>query len=166
MRVTGVQTCALPIWMHVLLLNTTATNLEVSVEPERGFSFMNATKTVSRNSLIENTLNNLMVVGLHSPCVLKAANDLEAKRQLDEFLESCLTKWDSVAARRCRSALYNDDKDKAVVVSSRQKKLRQDTLLLSSFAQLAAINEKEKLVEKDEVKAGFANVPLNRNKQN
>ena len=63
------------------------------------------------------------------------------------------------------SALYNDDKDKAVVVSSRQKKLRQDTLLLSSFAQLAAINEKEKLVEKDEVKAGFANVPLNRNKQ-
>jgi hypothetical protein len=78
--------------MHVLLLNTTATNLEVSVEPERGFSFMNATKTVSRNSLIENTLNNLMVVGLHSPCVLKAANDLEAKRQLDEFLESCLTK--------------------------------------------------------------------------
>ena len=146
--------------MHVLLLNTTATNLEVSVEPERGFSFMNATKTVSRNSLIENTLNNLMVVGLHSPCVLKAANDLEAKRQLDEFLESCLTKWDSVAARRCRSALYNDDKDKAVVVSSRQKKLRQDTLLLSSFAQLAAINEKEKLVEKDEVKAGFVNVPL------
>ncbi len=48
--------------------NVAATNLEVSVEPERGFSFMNATKTVSRNSLIENTLNNLMVVGLHSPC--------------------------------------------------------------------------------------------------
>jgi hypothetical protein len=41
--------------MHVLLLNTTATNLKVSVEPEREFSFMNATKTVSRNSLIENT---------------------------------------------------------------------------------------------------------------
>ncbi len=71
-----------------------------------------------------------------------------------------LDKGDSVAARRRRSAHYNDDKDKAVVVSSRQKKLPQDTLLLSSFAQLAAINEKEKLVEKDEVKAGFVIVPL------
>ena len=77
-----------------------------------------------------------------------------------------LTKWDSVAVRRCRSEQLYDDKNKAVVVSNRRKKLRQDTLLLSSFAQLAAINEKEKLVEKDEVKAGFANVPLNRNKQN
>jgi len=51
--------------MHVLLLNTTATNLEVSVEPERGFSFMNATKTMPRNNLVEKTLNNLMIVGLH-----------------------------------------------------------------------------------------------------
>jgi hypothetical protein len=33
---------------HVLLLNTTATNLEVSVEPERSFSFMNAAKTMER----------------------------------------------------------------------------------------------------------------------
>ena len=32
--------------MHTLLLNTSASNLEVSVEPERGFSFMNATKTI------------------------------------------------------------------------------------------------------------------------
>jgi hypothetical protein len=59
-----------------------------------------------------------------------------------------------------RRTLTIDDKDKAVVVSSRQKKLRQDTLLFSSFAQLTAINEKEKLVEKDEAKAGFVNVPL------
>ena len=37
--------------MHVLLLNTTATNLEVAVEPERGFSLINAAKTMARNSL-------------------------------------------------------------------------------------------------------------------
>jgi hypothetical protein len=44
--------------MHVFLLNTTTTNLEVSVKPERGFSFMNATKIVSQNNLIDKTLNN------------------------------------------------------------------------------------------------------------
>jgi hypothetical protein len=37
--------------MHVLLLSTTATNLEVAVEPERGFSLINAAKTMARNSL-------------------------------------------------------------------------------------------------------------------
>jgi hypothetical protein len=34
--------------MHALLLDATAANLEVSVEPERGFSFMNGTKTVTQ----------------------------------------------------------------------------------------------------------------------
>jgi hypothetical protein len=53
--------------MHTLLLDTTATNLEVSVEPERGFSFMNGTKTISRNNLVSKQLHNLMVTGLHSP---------------------------------------------------------------------------------------------------
>ena len=76
-------------------------NLEVSVEPERGFFFMNATKTMSRNSLIEKTLSNLMVVGLHSPCVITAATDLEAKREMDEFVDSCMHKWDSLKARKC-----------------------------------------------------------------
>jgi hypothetical protein len=108
--------------MHVLLLNTTATNLEVSVEPERGFSFMNATKTMARNNLIEKTLNNLMLVGLHSPCVITAATDLEAKREMDEFVDSCMHKWDSLKARKCRGPRYNDNKNKVPVVSARQIK--------------------------------------------
>jgi hypothetical protein len=45
--------------MHALLLDTTTANLEVSVEPERGFSFMNGTKTVSRNNFVSKQLNNL-----------------------------------------------------------------------------------------------------------
>jgi hypothetical protein len=103
--------------MHVLLLNTTATNLEVSVEPERDFSFMNATKTMARNNLIEQTLNNLMIVGLHSPSLLGASTESQthmevgAKRELEEFVDACMARWDSIKARRCRSEAYNNDKD-------------------------------------------------------
>ena len=91
--------------MHVLLLNTTATNLEVSVEPERGFSFMNATKTMARNNLVEKTLNNLMVVGLHSPSVLGASTDVGVQRELQEFVDACMARWDSkpVGADRRRT---------------------------------------------------------------
>ena len=102
--------------MHVLLLNTTATNLEVSVEPEpeRGFSFMNATKTMARNNLIEQTLNNLMIVGLHSPSLLGASTesntrmDVAAKRELEEFVDACMARWDSIKARRCRAETYRE----------------------------------------------------------
>lgn len=136
--------------MHVLLMNTTATNLEVSVEPERGFSFMNATKTMARNNLLEKTLNNLMVVGLHSPSVLGASTDVGAQRELQEFVDACMSRWDSIKARRCRSAAYNDDKDKAPVVSARKKRSRQETLEASSFTVLAAIKEKAAAEEGEE----------------
>ena len=78
--------------MHTLLLDTTATNLEVTVEPEspeRGFSFMNGTKTVSRNNLVSKQLNNLMVTGLHSrpstrlPQSVPATKDWKLLGELD-----------------------------------------------------------------------------------
>ncbi len=87
--------------MHALLLNTSASNLEVSVEPERGFSFMNATKAISRNRIREKQLNNLMVVGLHSPSV--AASDARVHEELEAFISLCMKEWDSVKGRRCRS---------------------------------------------------------------
>ena len=71
--------------MHTLLLDITATNMEVSVEPERGFSFMNGTKTVSRNNLIAKQLNNLMLVGLHAPSVEKATQCPIARIKLEAF---------------------------------------------------------------------------------
>jgi hypothetical protein len=85
----------------------------VSVEPERGFSLINATKTMPRNNLVEKTLNNLMVVGLHSPSVLGASTDVGVQRELQEFVDACMARWDSIKARRCRSQTYNDDKYKA-----------------------------------------------------
>ncbi len=134
--------------MHVLLLNTTATNLELSVEPEQGFSFINATKTMAWNNFFEKTLNNFMIVGLHSPSLLGASTesrthtDVAAKRELEEFVDACMARWDSIKARRCRSEAYNNDKDKTPVVSKRKKRSRQETLKASSCAVLAAIKEK------------------------
>ena len=124
--------------MHALLLNTSARNLEVSVEPERGFSFMNATKTISRNRIREKQLNNLMLVGLHSPSVCAAASDTRVHEELDPeaFISLCMKEWDSVKGRRCRSKLYNNDKDKQKVVSERKKRTRQQSLEASSFCSV------------------------------
>ena len=55
--------------------------------------------------------------------------------------------WDSGKARRCRSQTYNDNKDKAKIVSKRVKVSRQETLEASSFTVLAKVKAKEKLVE-------------------
>jgi hypothetical protein len=68
--------------MHTLLLDISATNLETSVEPERGFSFMNATKTDLRANLVEKQLDSLMIVGLHSPPVV-GADTSPASSQLE-----------------------------------------------------------------------------------
>jgi hypothetical protein len=100
--------------MHVLLLNTTATNLEVSVEPERGFSFMNATKTMARNNLIEKTLNNLPgswvcirhLSMVRPPSESHTHPDVAAKRELEQLVDACMARWDSIKARRCRSEAY------------------------------------------------------------
>ena len=73
--------------MHALLLDTTAANLEVSVKPERGFSVMNGTKTVSRNNLVSKQLNNLMVAGLHSPSIEEAAASGAASERLEAFVD-------------------------------------------------------------------------------
>ena len=137
--------------MHALLLDTSASNLEVSVEPERGFSFMNATKTISRNRIGEKQLNNLMVVGLHSPSVCAAASDARVHEELEAFISLCMKEWDSVKGRRCRSKRYNKDKDKQKVVSERKKRTRQQSLEASSFAVLATVKAKKK---KEEEEAG------------
>lgn len=135
--------------MHALLLNTSASNLEVSVEPERGFSFMNATKTISRNRIREKQLNNLMLVGLHSPSVCAAASDARVHEELEAFISLCMKEWDSVKGRRCRSKLYNNDKDKQKV--ERKTRTRQQSLEASSFAVLATVKAKKKKKEEEEV---------------
>jgi hypothetical protein len=54
--------------------------------------------------------------------------------------------WDSAKARRCRSQTYNNNKDKAKIVSKRVKVTRQETLEASSFTVLAKVKAEEKLV--------------------
>ena len=56
----------------------------------------------------------------------------------------------SIKARRCRSQAYNDDKDKAPVVSQRKKRSRQETLEASSFTVVDAIKEKAAAEEGEE----------------
>jgi hypothetical protein len=90
--------------MHTLLLDISATNLETSVEPERGFSFMNATKTDLRANLVEKQLDSLMIVGLHSP----ADTSPDQAASLSLFVDKRMIKWDSLKTRRCRSVNYND----------------------------------------------------------
>ncbi len=92
-----------------LLLDKRAANLEVSVEPERGFSFMNGTKTVLRNNLVSKQLNNLMVTGLHSPSIEEAAASGAANERLEAFVNKLVAARDAKKARRCRSSLYNDE---------------------------------------------------------
>ena len=72
--------------------------------------------------------------------------DEQARIKLDEFVEGCMLSWDSAKARRCRSQTYNDNKDKAKIVSKRVKVTRQETLEASSFSVLAKVKAKEKLV--------------------
>ena len=80
-----------------------------------------------------------MIVGLHSPSLLGASTesntrmDVAAKRELEEFVDACMARWDSIKASRCQSEAYNNDKDKAPVVSKRKKRSRQETLEASSF---------------------------------
>jgi hypothetical protein len=81
----------------------------VSVEPERGFSFMNGAKTVSHNNLVSKQLNNLMVTGLHSPSIDEAAASGAGIERLEVFVDRLMTMWEAKKARRCRSSFYNGD---------------------------------------------------------
>jgi hypothetical protein len=72
-----------------------------------------------------------------------------------------MARWDSINARRCRSQAYNDDKDKAPVVSQRKKRSRQETLEASSFTVVAAIKEKAAAEEGEEGVDGDAKALLN-----
>ena len=110
---------------------------------------MNATKTISRNSLREKQLNNLMVVGLHSPSVCAAASDARVHEELEDFISLCMKEWDSVKGRRCRSKNYNNNQDKQKVVSERTKRTRQQSLEASSFAVLATVKAKKKKKEEE-----------------
>ena len=134
--------------LHTLLLDISATNLEVSVEPERGFSFMNGTKTVLRANLEEKQLDNLMIVGLHSPSLASADASAIESCKLSVFLDACMTRWDSLKARRCRSALYNDDPDKKAILKPRAKRSRQGLLENNGFAKLAKLEEDGKAADK------------------
>jgi hypothetical protein len=95
-----------------------------------------------------------MIVGLHSPSLLGASTeshthtDVAAKREWEEFVDACMARWDSIKASRCQSEAYNNDKDKAPVVSKRKKRSRQETLEASSCTVLAAIKEKAAEEEK------------------
>jgi hypothetical protein len=129
--------------LHTFLLDISATNLEVSVEPERGFSFMNGTKTVLRANLEEKQLDNLMIVGLHSPGLDSAAASASEAVKLNLFLDACMSKWDSMKARRCRSAHYNDDPDKNAILKPRAKRSRQELLADNGFAKLAKKSEED-----------------------
>jgi hypothetical protein len=61
-----------------------------------------------------------------------------------------MARWDSIKARRCRSQAYNDDKDKAPVVSQRKERSRQETLEASSFTVVVAIKEQAAAEEGEE----------------
>ena len=63
-----------------------------------------------------------------------------------------MARWDSIKASRCQSEAYNNDKDKAPVVSKRKKRSRQlqETLEASSCTVLAAIKEKAAEEEREE----------------
>ncbi len=63
-----------------------------------------------------------------------------------------MARWDSIKARRCRAETYNNDIDKAPVVSKRKKRSRQlqETLEASSCTVLAAIKEKAAEEEREE----------------
>jgi hypothetical protein len=52
-------------------------------------------------------------------------------------------------ARRCHGSKYNDDPDKPKVVSTRQKRSRQQLIDRNTFAQLAALPEKKKKTSPD-----------------
>ena len=135
--------------MHTLLLDISATNLETSVEPERGFSFMNATKTDLRANLAEKQLDSLMIVGLHSPPVVGADTSPDQAASLSLFLDKCMFKWDSLKARRCRSVNYNDNPNKQPVQKPREKRARQGLLAQSGFAKLARLRAEEQEGEGD-----------------
>jgi hypothetical protein len=55
---------------------------------------MYATKTMTRNNLVEKTLNNLMH---HLPLVRRRTLVF---RELQEFVDACMARWDSSADRR------------------------------------------------------------------
>jgi hypothetical protein len=72
-------------------------------------------------------------------------------REMDEFVDSCMHKWDSLKARKCRGPRYNDNKIKVPVVSARQKRTRQEIIEQSSFTVVAEIKEKEKVADEEDV---------------
>jgi hypothetical protein len=80
--------------------------------------------------------------------------DVAAKRELEEFVDACMARWDSIKAVGAdrRRTIMTKTRLQCHVVSKRKKRSRQETLEFeaSSFTVLTADNEKAAEEEREE----------------